>query len=541
MNAILDMTLRGSLAAILIVGLDRMLGGAMSARFRRWWWGLAPLAFLLPFRLPVLPGGGDVPLLGALVAAQAMKAGVAGRVAETAGPAVHPFNLVLWVWVAGAAAYAVFAVAQTVWVTRRWRGERLSTDHELLELIEDCKREAGVTAPVGLVVSASVPGPAILGWLRPRILLPAGLAASFPRKALRPIILHELAHLRAMDLPLAWLYTAARAVHWFNPVAHLAAGEWVRFREEAADETAVRWMGDASGREYGDTLIRTLRHVIGGAPFGSLAILESPNHIKRRVIMINRTPGKTSRGVLAALVVLLIVGLTVAAPVRASDGDATLSETKAAAVAAMLPWLHEIDGGLYAQSWKDASVEFRHAVTADDWSAKARSVRDPLGVCRTRKLLSAALQEDSDNPNAAFHGHVVARFQSSFDRLSTAIETVAFRNSPDGVWRAAGYFIRPGLPPPARKAIALPSESLQEYTGAYPLTPEFVLKVTVEGGAVFVQATGQEKVPVFASAKDEFFYRIVDARISFRRGPDGRIIGLTLHQNGMNLPGEKEK
>lgn len=95
--------------------------------------------------------------------------------------------------------------------------------------------------------------------------------------------------------------------------------------------------------------------------------------------------------------------------------------------------------------------------------------------------------------------------------------------------------------PPAPKEIALPVETLREYVGQYPLTPQFVLTVTETDGALFVQATGQGNFPVFATAKDEFFYKIVDARLTFQRDAPGRITGLVLHQGGRDMPAMKSK
>jgi CubicO group peptidase (beta-lactamase class C family) len=94
------------------------------------------------------------------------------------------------------------------------------------------------------------------------------------------------------------------------------------------------------------------------------------------------------------------------------------------------------------------------------------------------------------------------------------------------------------LPPPARE-IALPVETLRDYVGGYALAPHFVLTVTETNGTLFVQATGQSKLPVFASAKDEFFYKAVDARISFTRDAEGKVTGLVLHQNGRDMPAKK--
>lgn len=94
------------------------------------------------------------------------------------------------------------------------------------------------------------------------------------------------------------------------------------------------------------------------------------------------------------------------------------------------------------------------------------------------------------------------------------------------------------LPPP-RKEVVLPVDALREYVGNYPIAPTFVLTVTEENGALFVQATAQPKFPVFAAAKDEFFYKVVDAQISFQRDASGKVVGLVLHQNGQNPQAKK--
>ncbi|HTB81189.1 MAG TPA: M56 family metallopeptidase [Opitutaceae bacterium] len=443
MSLLVDLTLRGSLVALVVMGLDRLLGSRMSAVSRRGWWLLVPLAFLLPLRVPVLPPLAHVPLMQKW---QNLLP-VAGPADNQPAPAVvhsrgHVWS---WLWLGGAALYLVVVTAQTSRVMRRWPRERLSTNSELLELLEDCKQETGVTAPIGLVVSASVPSPAILGWLRPRILLPAGLVTTMPRDGLRAVMLHELAHFRWFDVPGNWLFTVVRAIHWFNPMAHVAFAAWARFREEAADEAAMRWMKDASGRAYGAVLLQTLRETNGaGVPFGALAIAESINHLKRRMTMINCYRNKSPRLLLAGVVGLLLAALIILQPTHAATD--TPADPKAAAVAAMESWMKGIDAGQYEQSWKDASGHFQEHVTAEKWLAALNGTRTPLGKCNERKLVSASLQVDPVQGDKVMKGEfVVAQFESSFDNLKYAVETVAAAKDTDGAWKATGYYIKPKL------------------------------------------------------------------------------------------------
>ncbi|WP_262693693.1 serine hydrolase [Kordiimonas aquimaris] len=79
--------------------------------------------------------------------------------------------------------------------------------------------------------------------------------------------------------------------------------------------------------------------------------------------------------------------------------------------------------------------------------------------------------------------------------------------------------------------ISLAPERLKQYTGDYQLAPNFILSITEEDGQLFAQATGQQKTPVFAKSNTEFFYKIVDASLTFVE-KNGKVISLILHQGG---------
>ena len=91
-----------------------------------------------------------------------------------------------------------------------------------------------------------------------------------------------------------------------------------------------------------------------------------------------------------------------------------------------------------------------------------------------------------------------------------------------------------------RKEIAVEPGLLAEYVGTYRLFSDFKLTVTLEDGRLMVQATGQEKFPVFAESETEFFYKVVDARLTFVREADGKVKRVVLHQGGRDLPGIRE-
>jgi len=94
--------------------------------------------------------------------------------------------------------------------------------------------------------------------------------------------------------------------------------------------------------------------------------------------------------------------------------------------------------------------------------------------------------------------------------------------------------------PVVRPAIAIAPESLDAYVGVYTLAPGITITISRSGDMLLGQVTGQNSVRLYASARDEFFLRVVEASISFQRGADGRVNGLVLHQNGRDVPARRQ-
>ena len=326
MSTLLELTWRGALMLVVVASLDRLCATRISARVRRAWWLLVPLAFLVTVTLPVLPKAISLP-------PQSFPSnGVVTRFTDTAtlpvgqAAAVAPSSIPLASWalvivLAGSSVYLLAVLGRTCAALRRWSRVPPCLDPRLLLALEECKAEAGITAPIGLAVSERVHMPLLLGWRRPRILLPATLTTSLSREQLRGVLFHELAHLRSRDVPCTFLFTLVCALHWFNPAAHLALRWWTQFREEAADEAAIGWLGQASNLDYGETLLHVLRvtHAQPAGPFLTLSIVESVGQLRTRLTMIKhherRSPYPLFTGTVFAAAALGIL----LRPVRAQN------------------------------------------------------------------------------------------------------------------------------------------------------------------------------------------------------------------------------
>jgi D-alanyl-D-alanine-carboxypeptidase/D-alanyl-D-alanine-endopeptidase len=88
------------------------------------------------------------------------------------------------------------------------------------------------------------------------------------------------------------------------------------------------------------------------------------------------------------------------------------------------------------------------------------------------------------------------------------------------------------IPEGSPRTVAVDQRRLDRYLGRYELSPTFILSVNRDGDQLYVQATGQTRAAVYPSGDREFFYKVVNAQITFEADTQGQIIGLVLHQNG---------
>ena len=96
---------------------------------------------------------------------------------------------------------------------------------------------------------------------------------------------------------------------------------------------------------------------------------------------------------------------------------------------------------------------------------------------------------------------------------------------------------KPEEPPQIRATAAVDRALLEKYAGSYSLVPLVAtITVTCEEDKLFAQLTGQGRFRIFAESDSKFFYRIVDAQITFELDDSGQVVRLVLHQNGKDTP-----
>jgi len=96
-----------------------------------------------------------------------------------------------------------------------------------------------------VVTSDELAMPIAAGFIAPRIVIPAQLAASLERADLERIVAHERAHIKRGDIPANLLQRIVEACLFFNPWVYVIGRALVNEREAACDDWVVLATGEA--------------------------------------------------------------------------------------------------------------------------------------------------------------------------------------------------------------------------------------------------------------------------------------------------------
>ena len=104
----------------------------------------------------------------------------------------------------------------------------------------------------GVFETDAVDTPFVIGFIRPRIILPINMTS----QARELVLGHERAHILRLDhltKPVAFLIAS---IHWFNPLVSIAFRYFCDDMEASCDERAVRSLERSEIAAYGETLLR---------------------------------------------------------------------------------------------------------------------------------------------------------------------------------------------------------------------------------------------------------------------------------------------
>ena len=99
-------------------------------------------------------------------------------------------------------------------------------------------------------------GPAVTGFLKPRIVTPSDFASRYAPEEQDAILAHEKVHLWRQDARFNGLAALLRCICWFNPLVHIGA-RLMRVDQEMACDALALARHPSARRVYARTLLKT--------------------------------------------------------------------------------------------------------------------------------------------------------------------------------------------------------------------------------------------------------------------------------------------
>lgn len=155
-------------------------------------------------------------------------------------------------WIAGMMMFHLRSIAGWAMARRIERSGACAAPEVWQRRIEQLRARVALTKAVRLLESAMAHTPAVIGWLRPAIVVPIGMLTGMPASQIDAILIHELAHIRRHDYLANLLQMVVEGFLFYHPavwwISHVMRTE----RENCCDDLVVALNGNA--HEYATAL-----------------------------------------------------------------------------------------------------------------------------------------------------------------------------------------------------------------------------------------------------------------------------------------------
>lgn len=233
------------------------------------------------------------------------------------------------IWMVGVAILTLRSLGGAL-VVERLRRSAEALPAEWVARCEALRRRVPSILPVVFRMSARVRVPAVAGWFRPVVLIPAAAIVRLPAEQLEALILHELAHIRRLDAFLNLFQVTVEILLFYHPAVWWVSRRVRIEREHCCDDVAVAVTRDPA------TFARALS-ALKGLEAAPAPALGAGGGLKDRVIrLLSSDAGR--RPALSRLAAVGILALAAMALARSPDVEAqTLTPESGDSTAAAMP------------------------------------------------------------------------------------------------------------------------------------------------------------------------------------------------------------
>jgi beta-lactamase regulating signal transducer with metallopeptidase domain len=247
-------------------------------------------------------------------------------------------NTIVLFWLIGASVLLLRLAGSWIYVQQlKAEGIRL-TEARIQDMFRRIAHRLHIRSTVHLFESVRVSTPVVIGFIKPVVLLPVGLATGLTTKQIEAIIAHELAHVKRCDYLINLLQSLVEVVYFFHPALWWVSSRVRIEREHCCDDIAIAVCGDKLAFARALAEVETFRQ----SPALAMAFASKKGMMLqrvKRVLGVSEKPQRRMSPNALVLLVLMVFGVSVYAfqqqdkpkqskPVKAKNISHTSDGTK---------------------------------------------------------------------------------------------------------------------------------------------------------------------------------------------------------------------
>jgi len=225
--------------------------------------------------------------------------------------ATRSLNAIPWLveaWLLGVALLSLRSAGGFILLARARRRRSFAVSERILEISYTLQDRLGISRAIDYCECKWLQAPAVIGWFRPIVFLPARALTGLSEDQLMAVIAHELAHIQRLDPFVNVFQVCIESLLFYHPAVWWLSKRIRAEREHCCDEVAVVISGDAV--EYARAL--TAMAEWRSAPALALAANHGPltDRIIRILGLKTLSAGMRSIGLTGSVLCLVVALVT---------------------------------------------------------------------------------------------------------------------------------------------------------------------------------------------------------------------------------------
>ena len=264
----------------------------------------------------------------------------------------------------------------------------LEPDQNLQNLFHSLSKKLELKKKVILLESTITKIPLALGYLKPAIIIPAGIFFQMPLAQVEAILAHELAHVRRNDFLLNLIQSLIEILFFYHPAIYLISKYIREERENCCDDIAIGCCSDPA--QYAKALAG-MNGIYPLPSYPAVAFVKSKNLLLNRIKRILKPNNMKTR-----------ISDRIAAAIIIAAGFFTLVIASAAT-------LHNISGE-YSEPIESSSIQY---LISDDHSPAIFTPADSVIDFDKNKIITTGKnsQGEEENTEITFNNGKIAEIK----------------------------------------------------------------------------------------------------------------------------------